>query len=145
MTNLLTSYLEKAQELNNPAYLQQKNEAKQAVISARIASVVGMTASAASGILGFCLVTSGGGAAIGSAILAISLPSGFFSYNASIATGNLMDVIENPRNYMKHFGVSGEYDGKSIKQKIARDTIGMETIIDIGVDILMLHSPQVRI
>lgn len=129
MVNFIPSVIDYIHENVDPSYMKEKEESKKAIQAAGLISTAGIIASAALAILG---LTSGG--LVGSALILVSLPAGYLSYNAYKMFGNIHDIIDNPKIYQNSLGLEPTFDKQKLKAKLMQDTVCFNFCVDFIVE-----------
>jgi hypothetical protein len=119
--------------------LQSRREALQSIGMVSVAGIIG---SVAFGVLGFSLVTGGGGIAafIGAPLLLVSLPVGYAAYNCNMIARNLLEIVNNPSSYRT--AVIGPLDRERLRSRLVQGTFFANWAIDMLLDELMADAQR---
>lgn len=83
MVNFISSFMENIHENIDPSYMKEKEETKKQLQAIGLVSTAALIVSIAIGLFGTASTASGGfGAVIGLPLILVSLPLGYFSFNA---------------------------------------------------------------
>lgn len=134
----LASFLENIHETVDPAYLEAKEANKKGIQFVGFIATATFVASVASAIFGMALtVSSGFGAILGAPIILVSLPIGYASYNAAKVSKNINDIIDNPKEYQKLFGLHQVFDKQKIKKKLEQETFCFSWAVNVVVEAMV--------
>ena len=123
MTSIISSFIENVHENIDPSYLKEKREIKKNLQQVGLISTAASIASLAVGIFGLALTVSGGlGAIIGLPLILVSLPLGYLAFNTYKLSENMKDIIDNPKEYQRFFGLVPTFDKQKIKKKLEEET-----------------------
>jgi hypothetical protein len=119
----------------DPVYAKKKEEHLADCQLAKLISAAALATSVAFAVFGIVLAVSGGPAAIvGLALILVSLPLGYLSYNAYRTSENAIDICNNPIEYLNFTRFDETFNKQTLKNKLTQGTFGFDLFTDLLIE-----------